>query len=151
MQAMFSDDNCVLSNVPQHISKVQIGIEQKIDDDSRVETFKKERNNPHQEKRKVNIKLKKKTFQAKQKMKKSKQTMTSSYTRNRKQKIEPSEIKCNICHENTGTLEKLRLHYREIHSITKPFKCTSCDLSFTRRCMMLSHHRLVIFYTVNAT
>jgi hypothetical protein len=151
MQAMFTDDNSVLSNVPQLISKVEIGIEQMIDDDdSRVATFKKERNNHNQEKRKLKIKLKKNIVQAKQKMKTSKQTKMSSYPRNRKQKIEPSEIKCNICLENTGTLEKLRLHYREIHSITKPFKCTSCHLSYARRSMMLSHHRLVIFYIINA-
>ena len=154
MQDSFSGDTYVLSNIPQHIFNIPIGIEQKID--LGVETFESESNNDLEEDISIESdnegkdipKTKKKAVPGKQNLKQSKEPMTSSDSPKRGRRLSTSQIICSLCHEKHRSLEKLRLHYREVHSITKPFKCKVCDMSFTNRSTMLTHHRLVIFLYV---
>ena len=76
----------------------------------------------------------------------SEHNMTSSKeTGKQKQKLDPSELECSVCHNVLDSLNALLLHYRQIHLITKPYKCKSCGLNYSSKSSVVAHLRLNIF------
>ena len=65
----------------------------------------------------------------------------NKFNKNRKQKLNKKEFKCNICEETFEFKAKMVIH-RKVHNGEKPYSCDVCTKSFSLKDVLKAHQRI---------
>eukprot|EP00096_Caligus_rogercresseyi_P011157 TRINITY_DN4304_c0_g1_i2.p1 TRINITY_DN4304_c0_g1~~TRINITY_DN4304_c0_g1_i2.p1 ORF type:complete len:689 (-),score=176.27 TRINITY_DN4304_c0_g1_i2:61-2019(-) len=56
--------------------------------------------------------------------------------------IKAIEFKCDVCHRSFGSKQARSMHKNRCHAQEKPFRCTICTKTFSRKVGLMDHQRI---------